>query len=145
MAKEIKIGVQSATGGKTDYLWDVWILDLAFQEAMKFLDEDQYGHVAAQVREMAREFDPSHSVTASVDAIEDFYELREKGGPLGKINVRVFFFLDKRVIGRKRNHAIVILGAIKKENQGQTPKGDKIRIGRRLRKYLAGDYGGLPA
>ncbi len=144
MAKAVKIGIHLGAGPQPGYQWDVWILDLAYKDAMKFLDEDQYGHISLQVRELALELDPTHSAMLSVDAVQDFFELREKGGPLGKINVRVFFFLDTRKEQDSSNHAIVVLGAIKKENEGRTPPGDIIRTRRRLRKYLAGDYGRSP-
>ena len=88
-----------------------------------------------QVKELAREDDPTHSATASVDAVEDFHELRDKGGILGGMNVRVFFCLDKK------HAALVVLGAIKKQNDGPTPKGDKIRMARRKRKYFQGEFG----
>jgi hypothetical protein len=81
-----------------------------------------------------QEDDPTHSEIASVDAIEDFHEFRDKGGILGGMNVRVFFYLDKP------KKALVILGAIKKQNDGPTPKPDKIRIARRLRKYRNGEF-----
>lgn len=136
MAKEIKVGVK-AGAGEPPYVWSVLILDVAYEEAMSFLDEDQYSHLACEVQDMAREADPSHSAIASVDAIEDYHELRDKGGPLGKINVRVFFWLDTR----KGSYAIVILGAKKKEAEGQTPVGWKLTMQRRLRKYRNGDYG----
>ena len=96
------------------------------------------------MRELAREKDPTHSQSLSVDAVEDFHELREKGGVLGKINVRVFFAVDKRKTADIDHHAIVVLGAVKKESEGKTPEGDRIRIKRRLRKYLAGEYGRSP-
>jgi hypothetical protein len=95
----------------------------------------KYHHVVEQVQELAREMDPTHPETQTVAQVEDFFELKDKGGPLGNINVRVFFILDKPRV------AIVVLGAIFKQNNGQTPFGDKKRIGRRKRKYLAGDYG----
>jgi hypothetical protein len=145
MAKGLKIGVRVGAGPEPGYEWNVWILDLAYKEAMKFLDEDQYAHLSQQMRELARDQDPTHSAILSVDAVRDFFELREKGGPLGKINVRVFFFPDTREQKPgPANHAIVVLGAIKKENEGRTPPGDIIRIQRRLRKYLEGDYGRSP-
>jgi phage-related protein len=50
------------------------------------------------------------------------------------MNVRVFFFVHKP------RSAIVVLGAIKKQNDGPTPKGDKIRMARRMRMYLNGDF-----
>ena len=134
MSKPLKVGVHQGDG-EPPYSWNVIVLDLAFHDAMEFLDEAQYHHVVEQVQELAREVDPTHSVTQTVSKVEDFFELKDKGGPLGNINVRVFFILDKPRV------AIVVLGAIFKQNNGQTPFGDKKRIGRRKRKYLAGDYG----
>jgi hypothetical protein len=69
-----------------------------------------------------------------IDQIEDFHQLRDKGGILGKLNVRVFFYLDHR------RRALVVLGAIKKQNDGPTPKGDPMRMSRRLRRYLRGEF-----
>src|SRR5437870_5202850 len=135
MGKQVTVGVHQGGGPPPGYQWTVLILSVAYDEARGFLNEDQYQHAAMQVREVAREPDPSHSVTASVDAVEDFFELRDKGGILAGINLRVFFFLDKR------KAALVVLGAIKKQNNGPTPTGDKLRMGRRKRKYLKGDYG----
>ena len=132
--KHLKVGVQRGSGPPPGYRWTVWIADIAHREARKFLNTDQYQHIAMQVKELAREDDPTHSETASVDAIEDFHELRDKGGILGGMNVRVFFYLDKP------NKAFVILGAIKKQNDGPTPKPDKIRMARRLRKYRNGEF-----
>jgi hypothetical protein len=54
---------------------------------------------------------------------------------LGRINLRVFFRVDKD------KAAIVVLGVITKQNNGPTSNGDKLRMKRRNRKYLAGDYG----
>ena len=113
------------------------MIDFVRAEVLAFLNIDQYQHFVLQFKELARENDPGHSQTASVDAIEDFFELRDKGGILGKLNVRIFFHLDKA------RSAIVILGGIKKQNEGATPPGDKRRMARRRRKYLKGDYGFL--
>lgn len=132
--KPIKIGVKQGGGPPPGYLWNVDILDIAFEEAIGFLTDDQYAHLADQFKILAGERDPTHSVTQSVDAIENFHELRDKGGVLGSLNVRVFFYLDKS------RSAIMILGAIQKQNSGPTPLGDKKRMSRRLRKYLAGEY-----
>jgi hypothetical protein len=134
MKKDVKIGVHQGDGDP-EFRWNIYILDLAFQDAMEFLDECQYRHMAEQVQELAREIDPTHPQTQTVAAIEDFFELKDKGGPLGKINVRVFFVLDKSKV------AIVVLGAIFKQNNGKTPFGDKKRMQRRRRKYFAGEYG----
>lgn len=134
MKKQLKVGVNQGDG-EPPFRWNIIVLDLAMKEASDFLDEAQYAHVAEQVQELAREVDPTHPTTQRVASVEDFFELKEKGGPLGRINVRVFFILDKPRV------AIVVLGAIFKQNEGKTPEGDKVRMGRRKRKYLAGDYG----
>src|SRR4051794_18776499 len=94
MKKDLKVGVHRGDGNP-EYRWNVIVLDLAFEDAMKFLDETQYQHVVDQVQELARELDPTHSKTQTVATVENFFELKDKGGPLGHINVRVFFVLDK--------------------------------------------------
>jgi hypothetical protein len=128
--KPVKFGVRKGAGPPPGYQWDVKVLDQAYSDAMSFLDECQYRHMADQVRELAMETDPTHSAVIDVKAIDDYYEIRDKGGVLGKINVRVFFFV------RKEPREMVVLGAIKKEKEGQTPLGTKILMGNRKRKYL---------
>lgn len=128
--KAIKVGVQEGGGPPPGYRWNVEVLDQAFSEAMAFLNGDQYDHLARQVRELARHDDPTHSQTIDVRPIEDFHELRDKGGILKRINARVFY------LTHKPSRTIVILGAIKKENDGPTPAGDRIRMRRRKRLYL---------
>jgi hypothetical protein len=128
--KEVKVGVREGAGPPPGYQWNVDILDQAYEEAMALLNEDQYDHMARQVKELARQEDPTHSAMVDVRPIEQFYEIRDKGGILGKLNVRVFFFVHKR------SRAVVILGTIKKEKEGTTPVGDKITMRRRMRLYL---------
>ena len=133
--KQVKVGVLAGGGPPPGYQWNVYVLELAFDEAIKAFSPGQYQHLVLQVQELARELQPSHSRTVDVDAIEDFYELKERGGVLGAVNARVFFGIDS--VGR----AIVVLGAINKQNNGPTPLGDKVRMRRRWRKYRNGDYG----
>jgi hypothetical protein len=134
MAKQVKVGVTQGGGPPPGYRWGVDILDEGFHEVRKFVNVCQYWHLALQFKELAHEIDPSHPQTASVDSVEDFYELRDKGGVLGGMNVRIFFLLDKQ------KSSIVVLGGIKKQNDGPTPLGAKIRMRRRARKYRNGDY-----
>ncbi|HQU44117.1 MAG TPA: hypothetical protein PK867_14955 [Pirellulales bacterium] len=136
--KEVKVGVRRGQGPPPGYRWGVLLLDRAFREAIAFLSEGQYQHLAMQVKELAREDDPTHSVTSDVRPVENFYEIRDKGGILGNLNVRIFFTLDKT------ESALVILGVIKKQNDGPTPAGDKVRMRRRMRKYLNGEYSQEP-
>jgi hypothetical protein len=133
--KQVKIGVKEG-GTSPTYYWTVKILDVAFREAVSFLSEAEYTHMAMQVKSLATELTPSHSKLCSVDAIEDFHELRDWGGPLGGKNVRVFF----GIATSNGFKDIVVLGAIVKQNNGPTPQGDKVRMRRRWRKYKAGEY-----
>jgi len=133
--QQVNVGVKRGGGPPPGYRWNVGMIDFVHDEVMGFLSPAQYQHIAMQVKELAREVDPTHSSTASVDSIEEFYELRDKGGILGKKNVRIFFGIDKK------SSAIIILGGIKKENDGPTPAGDKVTMRRRWRKYKSGDYG----
>ncbi len=141
MGNEVKVGVEMGAGPPPGYRWSVLILSMAFDEVMGFCNDDQYQHLAMQVKDLASQDDPTHPVGLSVDAVEDFHELRDRGGILGGMNVRIFFCLDKRQLNN-RPDAIVILGGIKKQNNGPTPLGDKRRMARRKRKYFNGDYGG---
>jgi hypothetical protein len=86
-------------------------------------------YLARQVRELARHDDPTHSSRLDIRHIDGFFELREKGGVLNKINARVFFFL------RGPAKTIVVLGVINKKNDGPTPLGDRRRMERRMREF----------
>jgi hypothetical protein len=136
VTKDVKVGVHEGAGPAPTYQWTVKILDIAYNEAREFLNEGEYQHMAMQVKSLATETNPSHSRLCSVDAVEDFHELRERGGPLGGKNVRVFFGL----VSESGLKDIVILGAIIKQNNGPTPQGDKVRMRRRWRKYQAGEF-----
>jgi hypothetical protein len=136
MTDNLKVVASIGKGRPPGYQWNVLVLDQAHNEAQAILMPIQYVHVREQVRSLARDVDPSHSVLLDVDAIEDFFELREKGGPLGKINLRVFFGLDTRKSGRGKRHAIVVLGVVKKENNGATPVVTKTCMACRWRRYM---------
>lgn len=128
--KKVKVGVRAGGGPPPGYSWTVRILDAAWREARDLLNDDQYEHIAGQFRELARQDDPTRSQMVDVRPIEDFYELRDKGGILGKLNARVFFFVHKPA------RSIVVLTAFGKQNDGPTPSGDKIRGRVRKRRYL---------
>ena len=40
-----------------------------------------------------------HPLSVEVKSIEDYHELRDKGGALGKINFRAYFFIDMAALG----------------------------------------------
>ena len=115
----------------------MWILDCVHNEALSILTEAQYQHLSLQVKELAGHDDPPHSDVLTLRPIENFFELKDKGGILGKLNIRVFYGIDHN------KRAIIILGIINKQNDGPTPAGDKVRIRRRWRNFKDGNYGSL--
>jgi len=131
-------GVKVGQGLPPGYQWNVWVLDLAFEEAMGVLTDDQYEHMAGLFQLLAMHTDPTHSDTLSLDDIENFHELRDWGGILANLNIRGFYGVDKK------NRAIVELGLIAKKNNGPTPLPDRVRMRNRWRRYLRGDFGGSP-
>jgi hypothetical protein len=102
-------------------------LNVAESEAKKFLNADQYAHVLEQFDQLAFERNPRLSKTQDVRPIEEYYELRDKGGLLGRINLRVYFavFDDRSVI--------LVLGCYNKRDEDQTPQHIKIKMRNRLR------------
>jgi hypothetical protein len=76
---------------------------------------------------LAYESDPTRSETQDVRKVHEFYELRDKGGILGKINLRVYF-----VVVEERK-LILALATYKKEDEGQVPQHIVIRVRYRLR------------
>lgn len=107
--------------------WELGYLEVAEKEARKLLTNDQYVHALELFDDLAYETDPTKSQTQDVRKIENFYELRDKGGILGNINLRVYF----TIIGNKR--LILALAVYKKEEEDQTPEYVKIRVRNRLR------------
>ena len=121
-------------GPEPGYRWHCLGLDECHDDAKKKLTDAEHGHVKHLARTLAQEQNPTHSELCDVKAIEDFFELRDKGGVLGKKNIRLFFGMDKK------RGAIVLLGLELKKNDGATLQSVKIKIRRRWRKYLQGEY-----
>lgn len=111
-------------------IWRKMYLDLAAGEGRKILTEAQYVHVLEQIDDLATEKDPAMSHRHDVRPIEGYYELRMKGGILGKINLRVYFAL---VTGKV---VLLVLACYKKEEEGQTPAYIRARVNNRLRAVL---------
>jgi len=111
-------------------VWNVDVLDCAHQEAIAFLSEEQHACLRELVKELARWPEPSNQPLIDVRRVADVFEIRDKGGLLGKINVRIFFCIDHDT------RTIAVLSVINKKNDGPTPKVDKIRATSRRRRYL---------
>ena len=110
----MELNFRSGEGGSAAK-WAPAYLEESAVEARKFLNELQYQHAVQQVLSLCEEDDPTHPVLTDVGAVDEFYELRDKGGVLGKINLRVFFWVSKE------SRTIAVLGACKKEAENQTP------------------------
>lgn len=128
--KPIKVGVRAGGGSPPGYKWKVDVLDHAYREAMAIMDEEQYSHIARQFRELASEDEPTTSQTIDIRSIEDFFELRDKGGVLKKLNIRVFFCICRE------KRTLAVLGTMNKKNDGKTPDHVRILMRYRMRKYL---------
>ena len=125
----LKVALRKGAGRPPGYQYGVSYFAEARREAMSCLTDVQYAHIARQFQELAREPDPGHPATVDVKQIEDYYEMRDKGGVLGKTNFRAYFCVDKAA------RLIVVLGADKKEEDGQTSQVVKIKMRYRLRRY----------
>ncbi len=110
-----RIRAAKAGGSDRHPQWQLAYLEAAEKDARKFLTEEQYAHVVQLFDELACESDPTKSQTQNVEKIDEFYELKDKGGILGRINVRVYF----TVIGDRK--LILALHAYKKEDEGKAP------------------------
>lgn len=107
--------------------WELGYLEAAERDGRKFLTEERYAHVVQLFEDLAYESDPTKSETQDVRKIYEFYELRDKGGILGKINLRVYFaLLEERKL-------ILVLATYKKEDDGQVPHHIVICVRNRLR------------
>ena len=126
---QLRIGV-NVGAGFPPFKWAVLYQTCARREAMEVLpSEEAYQHIADQFKELARHEDPTHSDIIDVKKIrnEEFFELRDKGGPLGNVAFRAFFMVCEE------SRSIVVIGAIKKQNEGNTPPGEILRMRRRAR------------
>ena len=116
-------------GPPPGYLWGVEAFPQVRHEAVKVISDDQFRHIADQVKELARLKEPSKSELVDVRRVDNMYELRDSGGELRNLNVRLFFYIDK-----SRN-VLVLLGFFKKKTDGPTPRVDKLRMKTRLNRY----------
>lgn len=115
--------------GDPALLWNIKFWPPAASET-GFLNCAQYWHVADQLKDLARCQEPTRCPTVDIAPIDEFWELKDKHGVLGKINLRVFLITDPD------DRSIVVLGVHKKEDEGQLRTAIKTRILRRRRHYL---------
>ena len=103
---------------------------VAVKEAKDFLDGPRYEHAVDLVKRLRDFGDSQQCADLDISPIRGFYELSDKGGVLGKINLRIYFsfFATWRTI--------VVLGAWKKEAERKTPGYIIDRMENRMDWYL---------
>lgn len=112
--------------------WGVIVLDAAYREAIKVLGTGaKYDHAKGLVRELASHLDPTHSESVDVVAVYEFFEIRDWGGILYPVNLRIYLHVDYK------NHRIVILCVDDKKSQN-LKIAIKERVERRQRMYQTG-------
>ena len=119
---------QDSTSGK----WVVVVLGLAKKEGRRILTDLQYDHIVEILKRLVDFGNSEETADLDIKPIQSFYELREKWGPLGRINLRVYF----STIPAERE--LVIAKAYKKEDDGPTPRHVIIVVEDRLEEYKAG-------
>ena len=122
---QIRPGARSKT-----QVWKLSHVAVVAKESHRFLDPNQYAHAVDLCVQLAEERDPRRPPTLDVEKIEEFYELKDKGGLLGKINLRIYFavFDDTK--------EIMVLGCWNKKVEGRVPAYIKTKMRARLRLVL---------
>ena len=112
--------------------WIVVILGVAKREGHQILTDVQYDHEVSVLKRLTNFSDAEEIADLKIEKIGSFYELKDKGGPLGKINLRLYFgaLVDKR--------EIVVAKAYKKEADRQTPPHIILIVEHRLDEYRRG-------
>ena len=110
----------------------VVVLGIAKKEGHKILSGPQYDHVVEILKRLVDFDNPEEIGDLDIRSIESFFELREKWGILGRINLRVYF----GTIPEDRE--LVVAKAYKKEDDGPTPRHIVISVEERLEEYKAG-------
>ena len=112
--------------------WVVVVLEAAKREGHKILNDVQYEHVRQIVRRLEDYGNREELADLDIRSISTFWELREKGGLLGKINLRVYF----GVLPEERE--LVVAMAYKKEEEDQVPRRIILIVEDRIEDYKEG-------
>ena len=110
------------------------VLGVAAKEGWEILTPGQYLHVKDLIKQLVgfgrREFESN----LKIGPFGDYWELKDKGGTLGKINIRVYFAFESDL------NKIVVLHTYKKEDDGQAPPHIKQKLNNRFRLYKQGHF-----
>ena len=112
--------------------WVVVALDVAKAEGRKILSRAQYEHIKEVLKRLVDFGDKDELSDLSIEPIGSFWELREKGGILGRINLRVYFGT------LPEDWELVVAKTYKKEDDGKTPPHIVDLVEHRLEGYKIG-------
>jgi hypothetical protein len=127
-------GDRAAAGKPVETKWQqVFVPQIVRLEAREFMTMGQYVHVMDFVKQLVGFGTQTFDRTMRIEQLEEFWELKEKGSVLGRLNVRIYFAYVKV------HNRIVLLSAYKKEDDGATPRHIILRLKNRLRMYLNGE------
>ncbi len=116
---------------RTEPRYEVVVLQAAVDDARKFLSQVQYAHAVSLVRRLVWFGDAKKIADLDIRRLDrKLWELRDKGGVLGRLNLRVFFSV--------LSDEVVVLKTYKKEEDGQTPRHVKLLCHDRLEDYGRG-------
>ena len=121
-----------ATSQQTPDKWVVVILNVAKKEGHKILSKFQYDHIVEILKRLVDFGNQEELGDLDIEPIDSFYELKEKGGILGRINLRLYFGT------RKEKQELVVAKAYKKEDDSQTPRHVILLVEDRLEEYAQG-------
>jgi len=109
--------------------WVVVILESAKKEGHKILTDPQYEYIKGILKRLTDFGNDEELSDLRIEPIEDFGELKEKGGVLGKINLRIYFGAEPE------DKEVVVAKAYKKEDEGRAPRHVVIAVQNRLEEY----------
>jgi len=132
MSKSRKTRRQGKAERKVQFQ-DVVALRVACSEGRDILTPGQYEHVKDLLKQLVGFGSQTYDQMIRIEPFGDFWKFKEKGGVLGKINLRVYFAHVK-----SRNEVVLLL-TYKKEDDGKVGSHMRIRLANRLRQYLAGE------
>jgi hypothetical protein len=112
----------------------VVVLNIAAKEGADELTAGQYLHVKDQIKQLVGFGRQEFESQLRIEKFGEFWELKEKGGVLGKKNIRVYFKYHEEA------NEVVVLSTYKKEDDGQAPDHIRIRLKNRWKRYLKGDF-----
>ena len=113
----------------------VVVLPIVAKEGWDELTPGQYQHVKDLLKQLVGFGRREYESNLTIAPFGEFWELKEKGGVLGRKNIRVYFRFDSEA------NEVVVLHTYKKEDDGQAPPHIMIRLKNRWNLYKAGHFG----